>query len=114
MKRPTVAFICQSYEAFAVTIWLCYSTAWQSRLLWDRDWEMELALDAHPDVSRPRRSIVGIERDSFVSQSAPEPSDDEADRPLAALRSLTRAARQPRRPVSGSAASPCCVSSQTT
>ena len=63
----------------------------EGRLLWDSDWEMDEQLDADPDAAGSVKDFLGIDRDYFVDVP-PEPSDAEADRLLAALRSLTRMA----------------------
>ena len=60
----------------------------EGRVLWDRDWEMDEQLDADPEASGPAKMILGINRDYFVDVPA-EPSDAEADRLHAELRSLT-------------------------
>ena len=62
------------------------------RVLWDSDWEMDEQLDADPDAAGSVKDRLGIDRDYFVDVP-PEPSDAEAERLLAELRSLTRAAR---------------------
>ena len=48
-------------------------------------------LDADPEACQPAKLMLGIDRDYFVAVP-PEPSDEDAERLLAELRSLTRTA----------------------
>ena len=61
------------------------------RVLCDRDWEMDEQLDADPDLAGAVKGCLGIDADYFVAVP-PEPTHKEAERLLAALRSLTRTA----------------------
>jgi hypothetical protein len=72
--------------------WVVLLECLEGRLLWDSDWEMDEQLDADPDAAGGMKDFLGIDRDYFVDVP-PEPSDAEADRLLAELRSLTRVAK---------------------
>jgi len=53
---------------------------------------MDEQLDANPEAAGSVKDLLGIDRDYFVDVP-PEPNDAEAERMLAELRALTRAAR---------------------
>jgi hypothetical protein len=61
----------------------------EDNLLWDEDWEMVDHLDASPEVARRVKQELGILDDYFVAVPN-DPSDTEAERLLAELRSVTR------------------------
>jgi hypothetical protein len=64
----------------------------EDRVLWDRDWETDEQSDTDPEVSRPVKKMLGIDRDYFVAVP-PEPSNEEAERLLSELPDMTREAR---------------------
>ena len=61
----------------------------ECRLLWDDDWDMADHLDAAPEVARRIKRKLGILDDYFVAIPR-DPSDADAERLLAELRTMTR------------------------
>ena len=61
----------------------------EGRLLWDDDWDMADHLDAAPEVARRIKRTLGILDDYFVAIPR-DPSDADAERLLAELRTMTR------------------------
>ena len=64
----------------------------QDHVLWDTDFEMVDHLDAAPEAARRVKCRLGIAEDYFVA-IPPDPSDADAERLLAELRTLTGDAR---------------------
>lgn len=60
----------------------------EGRVLWDDDWDMVDHLDAAPEVARHIKDKLGILDDYFVA-IPPDPSDADAERLLAELKTLT-------------------------
>lgn len=61
----------------------------EGRVLWDDDWDMVEHLDAAPEVADRVKAKLGIADDYFIAIPR-DPSDADADRLLAELRTLTR------------------------
>jgi hypothetical protein len=64
----------------------------EGRVLWDNDWEIDVCLDADPDIGRRMRRELGIDDDYFVAVP-PDPTDAEVERLLGELCELTADAR---------------------
>lgn len=72
--------------------WLLLMDCLEGRVLWDNDWEMDVCLDADPDIGRRMRRELGIDDDYFVAVP-PDPTDAEVERLLGELCELTADAR---------------------
>ena len=64
----------------------------EDRLLWDDDWAMADHLDAAPEVARRIKRKLDIVEDYFVAIPH-DPNDEDAQRLLAELRTMTREAQ---------------------
>jgi len=72
--------------------WVLLVDCLEGRVLWDNDWEMDVFLDADPNVGRRMRRELGISDDYFVAVP-PDPTDAQVERLLGELRELTADAR---------------------
>ncbi len=76
---------CPDYEEWDLLV-----QCLEDGLLWDDDWDMpELFLDVDPQLSRARRSKLGIPKDYYTAP-APDPRDDQIPELWSRLRLLTR------------------------
>jgi hypothetical protein len=72
--------------------WTLLLEGLEDRVLWDRDWELDLSLDVEPQSSKRLKRKLGIGNDYFIAVP-PDPTDSQAEQLLAELRELTESAR---------------------